>query len=94
MKEAVYIMGAMYEVVEEIGAKVGKGNTCVRKEDPGTTTHHKGELWGEEEENISTGFLLAKHILPMGMVELMTAAARAVTLGIEAVGGIGAAARG
>lgn len=87
MQEAVYVMGAMIEVVEEIAATVGKGGGYAGKVDSSTTAHNKEEIWGEvgDDDDMSTGFLLAKHILPMGMVELMIAAAKAITLGIEAV---------
>lgn len=85
-------MGAMIEVVEEIAATVKKQEACAGRFDSSITAHNRKEFWGEDgEEEIGMGFLLAKHILPMGMVELMNAAAKAIAVGTEAVGWTGAA---
>ena len=78
VQEAVYIMDAMMEVVEEIAE-------TVEREDPRLKAAGRSleEHSGVERDEPSMRWLGLKHILPMGMFELITGASKAVMMGIE-----------
>lgn len=78
MQEAVFIMDSLMGVVEEIAETVGRENTC-RK-----ATGWHGGVEGEEP---SVRWLCLKHILPMGIFELITGTSKAIMMGVESLEG-------
>lgn len=72
VKEAVFIMQSMIGVVGEISEVLGTGASSVAGQPVGN-----GERTvRKEDEEPSMRWLLLKHVLPMGMVELIAAGAR------------------
>jgi len=87
VQEAVHIMEAVHGVIEEIAAFIDRGEQAgltaiknARKTGDGTLEDCKLEAQKADESSIQ--WLLLKHILPMGMMELMSGAANVVVLGI------------
>ncbi|KAK3174192.1 hypothetical protein OEA41_001436 [Lepraria neglecta] len=83
VQEAVYIMQSMLEVVGEIAETVGTRQA-------GLAIGQYGEIGRGEKSTVevaeadepSMRWLFLKHVLPMGMAELIAGASRAVTTGI------------
>lgn len=89
VQEAVYIMGTLLGIVEEISCRVGE-NRCAQQAEPaaGQEANTKRDEWldddniqSQERDEPSMQWLLLKHILPMGMAELMSEAANLLMLG-------------
>lgn len=82
VQEAVFIMQSITEVVVEIGEVVGTSKSAAA----GLFAAELRADWrvdGREEDEPSMRWLLLKHVLPMGMVELIAAGARsAVSAGM------------
>ena len=82
VQEAVFIMQSITEVVVEIGEVFGTSVSAAA----GFFAAELRADWrvdGREEDEPSMRWLLLKHILPMGMVELIAAGARsAVSVGM------------
>ena len=78
MQEAVYIMDSLLGVVKEIAEAVGSENTC---------REAAGRHEGVEGDGPSVRWLCLKHILPMGMFELITGTSQAVVMGVESLSG-------
>lgn len=74
VQEAVYIMDAMMGVVEEIAETIGKEDPCPKA---------AGRHGGVDMDEPNVRWLCLKHILPMGMFELITGASKAVMMGFE-----------
>ncbi len=88
VQEAVSIMGAVIGVVEEIADLVADTNSAKQAE-PAAGARTKGDEWldddivqSREGDKPTMQWLLLKHILPLGMVELLSAAAKLLMLGI------------
>lgn len=75
-QEAICIMRSLEVVVMEISGDIDEGND--EKEDVGATRIAPFK----PEEVISMRCLLLKHILPMGLVELMLGLSQAIGLGV------------
>lgn len=75
VQEAVFIMRSMIELVMEISEVVGKGMSVTAAAGQPADDERIG---GEDVDEPSMRWLLLKHVLPMGMVELMAAGARTV----------------
>ena len=72
VREAVFVMRSVTEVVVEISEVLGRGVSVADV-----------EMGGKEDDEPSMRWLLLKHVLPMGMVELIAAGAEtAVSVGI------------
>ena len=78
VQEATHIMDAMLGLVEEIAQIVERRNLCPKAAGRSLERHD-----GPEEDEPSLRWLGLKHILPMGMFELITGAGRAFMTGIE-----------
>ena len=78
VQEATYIMDAMMGTVEEISKIVERRNSCPKTAGRSLERHD-----GPQRDEPSFRWLGLKHILPMGMFELITAASKAVMMGIE-----------
>ena len=78
VQEAVFIMESLMGVVEEIAETVGR-------EDPFRKA--AGRHGRVERDEPSVRWLCLKHILPMGMFELITGVSKAVVMGIESLDG-------
>ena len=78
VQEAKYIMDTMMEVVEEIADTVKREDLCLKAAGRSLERHN-----GAERDEPSVRWLGLKHILPMGMFELITGASKAVMMGIE-----------
>lgn len=97
LQEAVYIMGAVIGVVEEITGLVGcTARAAQDRLVAGREARTKGDGWvddyntlSQEGDGPSMQWLLLKHILPLGMVELMSGAAKVLMLGIGSCGTAG-----
>ena len=74
VREAVFIMESLMGVVEEIAETVGREDPCRKA---------AGRHGGVEGEEPSVWWLCLKHILPMGMFELITGASKVVMMGFE-----------
>lgn len=90
VQEAVYIMGTLIGVVEEIASVVSNtksaqhprlltGKRAWTRGDERLDDHNK-QLREEDEPSMQR--LLLKHLLPLGMVELMNEAAKVLMLAI------------
>lgn len=81
VREAVFVMRSMLEVVGEIKEAIGTGTgTSPAAAGP---RGDEGGMGAREEGGPSMRWLLLKHVLPMGMVELIAAGARsAASLGV------------
>ena len=82
VREGVYIMETMCEIVQEIALVVGgagivddEGSAMLEKED---RWHMQCERHTQQKNESTMQWLLFKHILPMGMAELITGAASVV----------------
>ena len=91
VQETVYIMGALVGIVEEISGRVGE-NRCAKQAESaaGHEANTKRDEWLDDDniqsqkiDEPSMQWLLLKHILPLGMVELMSEAASVLMLGIR-----------
>lgn len=90
LQEAVYIMGAVIGVVEEIAGLVGNTRSAQQAElATGLGASTKSNDWldndniqSQERDEPSMQRLLLKHILPLGMVELISEAAEALMLAV------------
>ena len=78
VREGVFIMESMCEVVQEIALVVGGAGVGG---DGGQVMGEKEERWRmqcekskQQEDETAMRWLLVKHVLPMGMVELITGA--------------------
>ncbi len=78
VQEAKYIMDTMIEVVKEIAETVEREDSCLKAAGRSLERHS-----GVERDETSVRWLGLKHILPMGMFELITGASKAVMMGIE-----------
>ncbi|KAK0507898.1 hypothetical protein JMJ35_009787 [Cladonia borealis] len=78
VQEATYIMDSMVGVVEEIAETVGGEDLCHKAAGRSLERHNRAEI-GEP----SLWWLGLKHVLPMGMFELITGASKSVMMGIE-----------
>lgn len=78
VQEATYIMDTMLAVVEEIAEIVERENPCYK-----AARRSLERFNGVESDEPSMRWLVLKHILPMGMFELITGASKAVMMGIE-----------
>ena len=78
VQEAVFIMDSLMGVVEEIAETVGREDLFEK-----ATARHGG-VEGDEP---SVRWLCIKHILPMGMVELITGTSKAIMMGVESLDG-------
>ena len=78
VQEAVFIMRSMIEMVMEISEVVGKGMSVATAAAAAGQPAADARIDGEEDEEPSLRWLLLKHVLPMGMAELMAAGARTV----------------
>ena len=78
VQEAVFIMESLMGVVEEIAETVGKEDPCPKA---------AGRRGGVERDEPSVRWLCLKHILPIGMFELITGVSKAVVMGIESLDG-------
>ena len=78
VQEATYVMDTMMEVVKEIAQ-------IVEREDPRLKAAGRSlaSYSGVETDEPSLRWLGLKHILPMGMFELITGVSKAVMMGIE-----------
>ncbi len=91
VQEAVYIMGALIGIVEEISGRVGE-NRCAKQAEPAAwqEANTKRDAWldddniqSQERDEPSMQWLLLKYILPMGMAELVSEAANMLMLGLR-----------
>ena len=80
VQEATYIMDTMVGVVEEIAEIVGEEDLCLKA--AGRSLERHG---GAESGEPSLWWLGLKHILPLGMFELITGASKAGMMGIESL---------
>ena len=78
VEEATYIMDAMMGVVEEIAKFLERSYSCPKAAGRSLERHD-----GPEKDESTLRWLGLKHILPMGMFELITGASKAVMMGIE-----------
>ena len=78
VQEAAHIMDAMMGLVEEIAQIVERRNSCPKAAGRSLERHD-----GPQRDEPSLRWLGLKHILPMGMFELITGASKAVMMGIE-----------
>ena len=78
IQEAVYIMDSLLGVVKEISETVGSKNPSRRA---------AGRHGGVEGDEPSVRWLCLKHILPMGMFELITGTNKAIVMGVESLSG-------
>ncbi|KAM0801929.1 hypothetical protein BDR22DRAFT_961956 [Usnea florida] len=77
VQEAVFIMRSMIELVMEISDVVGNGPSVATAPAAGQPAADES-VDSEADDEPSMRWLLLKHVLPMGMVELMAAGARTV----------------
>ena len=78
VQEAVFIMDSLMGVVTAIAETVGRENRCRKA---------AGRHGGVEGDEPSVRWLCLKHILPMGMFELITGASKAIAMGVESLDG-------
>ena len=74
VQEAVFIMESLMGVVEEIAEIVGRDESFRKA---------AGRHGGVDGEELSVRWLCLKHILPMGMFELIKGAGKVVKMGFE-----------
>ena len=86
VQEAVLVMQTMVEVVKDISHDVGSGRDAKQAGlANGQDTHikrGKSAVQRAAEDELSMSWLLLRHVLPMGMAELIRGARRAVLTGI------------
>ena len=86
VQEAVFIMQSIIRMVKEIAEDVGgeHARSCQKQlaRMSGEDDRH-GRLEIQRTDELSMHWLLLKHVLPMGMAELIAGAGRALAIGME-----------
>ncbi|KAL2037486.1 hypothetical protein N7G274_009767 [Stereocaulon virgatum] len=84
VQEAVLVMQTLVEVVNDISHHVGMGRDAKQA---GLANGQNTQMWEKsatqraEEDELSMSWLLLRHVLPIGMAELIEGARRAVITG-------------
>ena len=81
IQEAVFVMESMLEVVTEVADAVSMQRTAAIKS-PYDSSSKATPAPQANDDDPSIRVLLLKHILPMGMMELLSGAASAITRGL------------